>query len=66
MNIIKGVVPSLLDSKVKDHVELVLKYIEDGDLHRWSLPNIRAFNIELGKWRSRFNCVANPYMYEQV
>ncbi|KAK4254155.1 hypothetical protein QN277_009573 [Acacia crassicarpa] len=61
-----GVVPSFLDSKVKDHVELVLKYIEDGDLRRWSLPNIRAFNIGLREWCSRFNCVANPYMYEQL
>ncbi|XP_054776556.1 uncharacterized protein LOC129285038 isoform X1 [Prosopis cineraria] len=61
-----GVVPSLLDSKAKVRVELVLKYIEDGDLHRWSLPSIRAFNIGLGEWRSKFNCLANPYMYEQL
>ncbi|XP_028782112.1 uncharacterized protein LOC114738238 [Neltuma alba] len=58
--------PSLQDSKVRDRVELVLKYIEDGDLRRWSLPNIRAFNFGMGEWRSRFNCIANPYMYEQL
>ena len=55
-----------MDSKDKGRVELILKYIEDGDLRRWNLPDIRAFNIGMGKWRSRFNCIANPYMYEQV
>ncbi|XP_027346833.1 uncharacterized protein LOC113858388 [Abrus precatorius] len=59
-------VPSLVDSKDKGRVELILKYIEDGDLRRWSLPGIRAFNIGLSEWRSRFNCVSNPYMYKQL
>ena len=62
----KGMVASLLDPKDRDRVEMVLKYIEDSDLHRWSLPDIRAFNIGIDQWRSKLNCITNPYMYEQV
>nr|POE63793.1 hypothetical protein CFP56_26618 [Quercus suber] len=61
----KGVVTSLLDPKDRDCVEMVLKYIEDSDLRRWSLPDIRAFNIGIDQWRSKLNCITNPYMYEQ-
>lgn len=61
-----GVVPSLVDSKDKGRVELMLKYIEDGDLQRWSLPGIKAFNTGLHEWRERFNCLSNPYMYKQL
>ncbi|KAK7363041.1 hypothetical protein VNO77_05170 [Canavalia gladiata] len=60
-----GAVSSLVDSEDKGRMELILKYIEDGDLHRWSLPGIRAFNVGLSEWRSRFNCISNPYMYKQ-
>ncbi|XP_061358499.1 uncharacterized protein LOC133302695 isoform X2 [Gastrolobium bilobum] len=60
------VVPILVDSKDKGRVELMLKYIEDGDLHRWSLPGIKAFNIGLNEWRSKFSCISNPYMYKQL
>ncbi|XP_004288081.1 PREDICTED: uncharacterized protein LOC101309289 [Fragaria vesca subsp. vesca] len=56
----------LLEVEDRDHVEMVLKYIEDGDLRRWSLPDIRAFNIGLAEWRSKLNCFTNPYMYEQL
>ncbi|KAG5014950.1 hypothetical protein JHK85_021086 [Glycine max] len=65
-NISNGEAPCLVDSKDKGRVELMLKYIEDGDLRRWSLPGIRAFNIGLSEWRSRFNCISNPYMYKQL
>ncbi|MBA0880808.1 hypothetical protein Goshw_007667 [Gossypium schwendimanii] len=53
---------------VKDQVRLekVLKYIEDADLRRWSLPEIKAFTIGLSEWRSKLNCITNPYMYEQL
>lgn len=61
-----GVVPSLLESKDKDRMELILKYIEDGDLRRWSLPGIKSFHIGLSEWRSRFSCISNPYMYKQL
>ncbi|KAK7319524.1 hypothetical protein RJT34_04246 [Clitoria ternatea] len=61
-----GKVASLVDSKDKDRVELILKYIEDGDLRRWSLPGIKAFNIGLSEWRSNFNCLSNPYMFKQL
>ncbi|KAK7824796.1 hypothetical protein CFP56_034043 [Quercus suber] len=62
----QGMVASLLDPKDRDRVEMVLKYIEDSDLHRWSLPDIRAFNIGIDQWRSKLNCITNPYMYEQL
>ncbi|OIV93143.1 hypothetical protein TanjilG_20805 [Lupinus angustifolius] len=61
-----GVVSSLLNSKDKDRVELVLKYIEDGDLCQWRLPGIKAFNIGLNEWRPKFNCVSNPHMFNQL
>lgn len=57
---------SLLELEDRGRVEMVLKYIEDGDLRHWSLPDIRAFNIGLSEWRSKLNCFTNPYMYEQV
>lgn len=63
---LKGVVPSLVDSKDKGRVELILKYIEDADLRHWSLPDIKPFNIGLSEWRSRFSCISNPYMFKQV
>lgn len=62
----KGLAASLLDPKDQDRVEIILKFIEDGDLRRWSLADIRAFNIGLSEWRSRLNCITNPYVYEQV
>ncbi|CAJ1936176.1 unnamed protein product [Sphenostylis stenocarpa] len=66
VNISYDQAPCLVDSKDKGRVELILKYIEDGDLRRWSLPDIRVFNIGLSEWRSRFNCISNPYMYKQL
>lgn len=57
---------SLLNSEDQDCVETVLKYIEDIDLRRWSLADIKAFSIGLGQWRSMLNCITNPHMYEQV
>jgi hypothetical protein len=60
------VVASLLDPKDRDRVETILRYIEDVDLRRWSLAEIRAFNIGLSEWRSKLNCITNPYVYEQV
>ncbi|XP_058758145.1 uncharacterized protein LOC131631369 [Vicia villosa] len=62
----KGEVWSLVDSKDKGRVENILRYIEDGDLRRWSLPDIKPFNIGLGEWRSRFSCISNPYMFKQL
>ncbi|KGN43814.1 uncharacterized protein LOC101209755 [Cucumis sativus] len=61
-----GPVADLLELKDRSRIEMVLKYIEDGDLRRWNLPDIRAFNIGLSEWRSKLNCITNPYMYEQL
>ncbi|RDY06681.1 hypothetical protein CR513_09296, partial [Mucuna pruriens] len=64
VNISYGAAPCLVDSKDKGRVELILKYIEDGDLRRWSLPGIRAFNIGLGEWRSSAeDLIANGNSY---
>ncbi|XP_072076201.1 uncharacterized protein [Arachis hypogaea] len=61
-----GVVPSLVDSKDRERVEMILSYIEDGDLRRYTLPNIKAFNIGLNEWREKLNCISNPNMYKQI
>ncbi|KAM7482366.1 hypothetical protein LguiB_006949 [Lonicera macranthoides] len=57
---------SLLNSEDQDRVAMVLKYIEDIDLRRWSLADTKAFSIGLGQWRSKLNCITNPHMYEQL
>lgn len=62
----KGEPISLLNSTFQDQIENVLKYIEDRDLHRWSLPDIRAFGIGINQWHSKLNCITNPHMYEQL
>ncbi|KAE8687711.1 hypothetical protein F3Y22_tig00111008pilonHSYRG00045 [Hibiscus syriacus] len=59
-------VANLLNSEDRGRVENVLKYIEDADLRRWSLPEIKAFMIGIGELRSKLNCITNPYMYEQL
>ncbi|RVW26743.1 hypothetical protein CK203_108371 [Vitis vinifera] len=61
-----GEAEGLLNPEDRDRIEMVLKYIEDGDLCRWKLPDIKAFNIGLSGWRSKFNSITNPCMYEQV
>ncbi|XP_060167990.1 uncharacterized protein LOC132598868 isoform X3 [Lycium barbarum] len=65
-DLMPGYAISLLNSTFQDRVENVLKYIQDGDLHRWSLPDIRAFGIGINHWRSKLNCITNPHMYEQL
>lgn len=62
----QGEAEGLLNPEDRDRIEMVLKYIEDGDLCRWKLPDIKAFNIGLSGWRSKFNSITNPCMYEQV
>ncbi|KAL2936706.1 Oligoribonuclease NrnB [Bienertia sinuspersici] len=47
-------------------IEELMDYLEDGDLLKWSLPDIRAFNIGISEWRSKLNCITNPHMYEQL
>ncbi|KAJ6302693.1 hypothetical protein OIU77_016723 [Salix suchowensis] len=61
-----GGVEGLLKPEDQDRVEMVLKYVEDMDLRRWSLPDIRAFKVGIGEWRSKFNYVTNPYMFEEL
>ncbi|GAB4853359.1 hypothetical protein Ancab_017536 [Ancistrocladus abbreviatus] len=61
-----GVGGSLLDTEDRERVELVLKYIEDGDLRQWKLSDTWAFSIGVGELRSKINCIANPHMFEQL
>ncbi|KAJ9705509.1 hypothetical protein PVL29_003514 [Vitis rotundifolia] len=61
-----GEAEGLLNPEDRDRIEMVLKYIEDGDLCRWKLQDIKAFNIGLSGWRSKFNSITNPCMYEQL
>ncbi|XP_043703262.1 uncharacterized protein LOC122653481 isoform X2 [Telopea speciosissima] len=61
-----GAVPGLLNREDRDCLAMVLRYIEDGDLRRWSLPDIKAFNIGLGELRSKLNCITNPYVFDQL
>ncbi|KAJ8768933.1 hypothetical protein K2173_023928 [Erythroxylum novogranatense] len=56
----------LLDLKNRDSVEMVLKYIEDVDLRRWSLPDTRAFNVGLSEKRTTLNCITNPHFYGEL
>lgn len=56
----------LLSLNDGERVETVLKYIEDVDLQRWSLPDSKAFHIGIDEWRSKLNCILNPHMHEQV
>ncbi|KAF6169225.1 hypothetical protein GIB67_013655, partial [Kingdonia uniflora] len=57
---------SLLIGKEKDRLEMMLKYIEDEDLRRWSLPDVKEFSIGIRDERSKLNCVTNPYMFDQL
>ncbi|GFP86852.1 hypothetical protein PHJA_000829000 [Phtheirospermum japonicum] len=57
---------TLLNHEDRERVGIILKYIEDGDLRRWSLPDTKEFNIGLKEWRSKLNCITNSYLYEQL
>ncbi|CAI9781808.1 unnamed protein product [Fraxinus pennsylvanica] len=57
---------SLLNHKVQDQVEMILKYTEDGDLRKWDLPDTKAFNLGLREWLSKLNCISNSSLYEQL
>ncbi|KAF8406129.1 hypothetical protein HHK36_008209 [Tetracentron sinense] len=61
-----GEAASLVNREDSDRLRTVLKYIEDGDLRRWRVPDIKAFNIGLSEWRSKLNCITNPYMFDQL
>ncbi|KAK9097025.1 hypothetical protein Sjap_022522 [Stephania japonica] len=62
----KGEVGGLLEQEDRDRIVAVLRYIEDEDLRRRSLPDIRRFNVGLRELRSQLNCITNPYMFDQL
>ncbi|KAG6409101.1 hypothetical protein SASPL_132133 [Salvia splendens] len=57
---------SLLNHDDQERMEMILKYVEAGDLRQWNLPNIKAFYIGLREFRSKLNCITNPLMYQQL
>ncbi|KAI3853593.1 hypothetical protein MKW98_025110 [Papaver atlanticum] len=57
---------TLVRSEDRDRIQTLLKYIEDGELNRWSLPDTKAFNISLKEERRKLNCITNPYMFDQL
>ncbi|KAL5705505.1 hypothetical protein ACHQM5_023803 [Ranunculus cassubicifolius] len=56
----------LVKCEDKERVEMLLRYVEDGDLRRWSLPDIKEFNIGLHELRSQLNCITNSHMFDQL
>ncbi|KAK9166195.1 hypothetical protein Scep_001386 [Stephania cephalantha] len=62
----EGEVEGLLEREDWDRVVMVLRYIEDEDLRRRSLPEIRQFNVGLRELRSQLNCITNPYVFDQL
>lgn len=56
----------LLNSECEQRLKGLLNYIEDGDLRRWILPDIKAFSIGLKQELAKLNCVTNPSVFEQV
>ncbi|KAK9677390.1 hypothetical protein RND81_11G140200 [Saponaria officinalis] len=56
------VADSLLKSDDQLRIEMLLNYLEDGDLRQWRLPEIRAFNVGISEWRSKMNCITNPHL----
>jgi oligoribonuclease NrnB/cAMP/cGMP phosphodiesterase (DHH superfamily) len=53
------------DNKVET-VHKIFKFIEDGDLWRWKIPNSKAFNSGLKDLDIEFNVNANSKLFDQV
>lgn len=49
-----------------DRVGSLFKYIEDGDLWRWRLPNSKAFSSGLKDLGIEFDVRLNPSLFQQV
>lgn len=50
----------------RDRVADVVKYIENMDLLRLDLPDVKAFSIGIKGMRAKLNSVINPNVFEQV
>ena len=53
------------DNKVET-VHKLFKFIEDGDLWRWKIPNSKAFSSGLKNLDIEFNVNANSKLFDQV
>ncbi|KAK1267919.1 hypothetical protein QJS04_geneDACA006476 [Acorus gramineus] len=62
----QGKVTELLEGEVCDRMRKIVDYVEDGDLQRWALPDVKAFNTGIKEERERLNCVANPYLFDEL
>jgi oligoribonuclease NrnB/cAMP/cGMP phosphodiesterase (DHH superfamily) len=49
-----------------DRLGPLFKYVEDGDLWRWRLPNSKAFNSGLKDSGIEFDVRLNPSLFQQV
>jgi hypothetical protein len=47
-------------------VHKLFKFIEDGDLWRWKIPNSKAFSSGLKDLDIEFNVNANSKLFDQV
>ncbi|MCL7034365.1 hypothetical protein MKW94_024299, partial [Papaver nudicaule] len=57
---------TLVGNEDRDRIENMLKFVEDSELQKWNLPDIKAFNIGLEEERRKLNLITNPYMFDQL
>ncbi|CAN6450825.1 unnamed protein product [Victoria cruziana] len=57
---------SLINGADASDVVMLIKYIEDANLRKWELPDIRAFNIGIRPMMSKLNCITNPDIFDQL
>ncbi|XP_049933149.1 uncharacterized protein LOC116251651 isoform X7 [Nymphaea colorata] len=55
----------LINGEDAARILMLIKYIEDANLRKWELPDIRAFNIGIRPMFAKLNCVTNPYIFDQ-
>ncbi|XP_049933151.1 uncharacterized protein LOC116251651 isoform X9 [Nymphaea colorata] len=56
----------LINGEDAARILMLIKYIEDANLRKWELPDIRAFNIGIRPMFAKLNCVTNPYIFDQL
>ncbi|XP_039125006.1 uncharacterized protein LOC120261258 [Dioscorea cayenensis subsp. rotundata] len=56
----------LMAENERDRVADVVKYIENMDLLRLDLPDVKAFSIGIKGMRAKLNSIINPNVFEQL
>lgn len=62
----KGFGTELVPIDKVEQVNQLFKYVEDGDLWRWALPNSKAFSSGMKDLSIEFNAISNPVVFEQL